>query len=257
MKIILFIFSTLFVSLGHGVIINCKFKPTAWLWIYKSYTCQSEAENVGRLDFINEVRGTHLSGKSNADVSYFSDHSYALLFIPENLATIFPNLIALDIGGPILQIQAVDIKNFRNLAIFKSYKGRFTSIDGNLFQFNKNIKRVEFYFGKLENVVKNILDGLNQLEYANFGMNTCTQFETFQGNRQSMQFFKQELLVRCPPKNDFRSPNFNSDDMKIKREDKSETASENRELREIILEMRETIEKQNERLLKLEKLLKV
>jgi hypothetical protein len=115
MKTFALIFLT-FTSLSQSLIINCNYS----MWntgnqISTIYNCYSSAESTGNSKTIEEVRGTHLSGKNNANVEAFQEQSKSLQFIPTNLVNFFPNLKVIIFLSPLLQVVADDFKPFPNL----------------------------------------------------------------------------------------------------------------------------------------------
>lgn len=169
MKFVAGIFLVHIVSFGQSVIVNCKFKTSFWEDpVGIAYTCQSIAENTGNFKFIEEVRGSHLSGKSNVDVLVFQESGNKLQFIPTNLVNFFPNLTVIWLNAPLLQLTASDLQPFPNLIRFDSFYGEFKSIDGDLFQSTKKLKVILVFVNKLENVGENLLSGLNELTFVRF-----------------------------------------------------------------------------------------
>lgn len=173
MKIVSGIILVLFVSFGQSVIINCDLgMSNVGDSVGIVYTCHSSTINTEILTMIEEVRSDHSNGKSNADVLAFEDHSSILQYFPTNLANFLPNLVVLRLYSPLLQLTTNDLKPYPNLIYFSASSGKFTNIDGDLFQHTRNLQQISFSGGKLENVGKNILSGL-KLEYVSFSGNTC------------------------------------------------------------------------------------
>jgi hypothetical protein len=181
------------------VVINCNFIMAEWgvIPIGSAYNCWSKSENTGILTIIEEVRGTHQTGKSNVDVLNFREDG-VLQYIPTNLVDYFPNLKGmLFYEQKLLRLIASDLKPFPNLVGFYSRGGLFTSIEGDLFQHTKKIQRIDIQVGKLQNVGENILSGLNELTVAWFVAHPCIYYQA--ATPEQIQELKQKLLVLCPP----------------------------------------------------------
>jgi hypothetical protein len=196
-SVILVIFALF--GMNEGVVITCNFDFMIWSsGIGTVYTCSLHSvENTGNLQIIEEVYGTHLSEKSNADVLGVYEYSQKLSYIPTNLASFFPNLKGLLFSSPLLRIIASDIKPFPNLLRFVSSNGEFTSIDGDLFQETRRIQVIEFHNGKLKNVGENLLDGLNSLIFVKFANTPCINFNA--NTPQTILELEPKLLLQCPP----------------------------------------------------------
>lgn len=198
-----FIFAVIlmiFVATGHCVTIDCTFVVAEWhvIPIGNVYNCWSRnAVSSGNLTIIEELHGSHLIGKSNGDVLLFREDGN-LQYVPTNLVDIFPNLKGLLFyESPLLRLLASDLEPFPNLVGIFSRGGQFTSIEGDLFQHTKKLKRVELQVGKLQNVGENILSGLNELTEARFVANTCIYF--IADTPEKIQELIEMLLVKCPP----------------------------------------------------------
>lgn len=182
----------------QGVIINCEFRMMNWGFLGNSYNCLSRGENTGNLTLADEVRGEHLSGKSNADVEVFNEQGNKIQFIPSNLADFFPNINGMLIGAaPLLELTANDLKPFPNLLRFDSNYGEFSSIDGDLFQHTKMIQKIQINNARLQNVGENLLSGLNDLTNVEFRGDACINF--FADTLEKIEELKDLLLVQCPP----------------------------------------------------------
>lgn len=78
-----------FVSNCQSVIINCQYQEYDWPVLGIAYECRSNAEFSGNLTIVQVVRGTHLRGKTNADVDVLFETGETLQSIPRNLASFF------------------------------------------------------------------------------------------------------------------------------------------------------------------------
>jgi hypothetical protein len=198
MKFATGIILVLFVSFGQSVILKCDFHMSTWDYVGAVYECSSRTENTGNSTIIKEVRGTHSNGKVNEDVESFRENGNSLTFIPTNLASFFPNLKVIFITAPLLQLSSSDLKSFPNLVLFISEYGKFTNIDGDLFQYTRQLKDIRFYSPELKSVGENLLTGLNDLVFVYFISSGC--IGSVQANSpQKIQELSQKLLLNCPP----------------------------------------------------------
>lgn len=186
-----------FVPFGQCMIISCYFYNNNWAVAGNAYGCESNAVNTENLAIIDEIRGSHLSGKLDADVEVFVGNDNKFQFIPTNLANFFPNLKGITFNSPLLRLSSNDLKPFSTLIGFDNWYGQFTSIDGDLFQNAKRIQRITIEYGKLQNVGENLLNGLNELRRAYFRGNSCISL--YADNSQQISELKQNLLSQCPP----------------------------------------------------------
>jgi hypothetical protein len=181
-----------FASFSQSVILNCRFVWYDYNLIGYIYSCDSSAELKGNSTMIEEVQGTHQSGKSNADVQLFIERGSILTTFPTNLASTFPNL-------PFLKLSSSDLKPFPNLLLFISNGGAFTDINGDLFRNTRKLQHISFYVEKLESVGANLVTGLDDLVYLSFESKGCIQ--TFRANTPKLiQELTQKLLLQCPPR---------------------------------------------------------
>jgi hypothetical protein len=204
MKFVFGTFLVVFVSFGQSVILNCRFEMTN-RGFGIVYECFSRAENTGNSTIIEEVRGKHLINKTNEDVESFFENGNKLTSIPTNLASFFPKLKAIIIIAPLLQLSSSDLKPFPNLVRFDLAYGKFTSIDGDLFQYTRKLKIILFYVPELKNVGENLLTGLDDLLHVTFYSNRCIGYFDAK-TPQEIQELKQKLLLQCPPLEPLTSP---------------------------------------------------
>jgi hypothetical protein len=197
MKIIAAIVLVFFASCGQSVIIDCEFIMANWEAVGAVYNCWSGSQASENSRVIQEVRGEHAPGLTNLDVKLFFEFGNELQYIPSNIAVVFPNLIAMFIDSPLLELSASDLQPFPNLVRFQSMAGLFQVVDGDLFQHNPRLRWINLYGGWLEHVGENLLSGLSELIQADFRDNECINF--LADTPETIQELQQLLLVQCPP----------------------------------------------------------
>lgn len=204
---------------------------------------------------IEEVRGTHSHGKTNADVQLFIERGSILSTFPANLASTFPNLKGITFWAPFLKLSSSDLKPFPNLLLFISNGGAFTDIKGDLFRNTRKLQQISFYVEKLESVGANLLTGLNDLVSLSFESKGC--IEVFRANTpQLIQELTQKLLLQCPPRECPLvrcSLDFEVDELTLEVEEQRKQIGR---LEGTISEMSETIVNQDYRLMELEKIVR-
>jgi hypothetical protein len=194
-----------FVSFGQSFYLDCEFKIVNRAYDENFYECLSNTVVTGNSTTIEEVRGTHLSGKGNEDVERFWENGKTLTSFPTNLASFFPNLKVIFIYASLLQLSSSDLQPFPDLLRFHSWYGKFTSLDGDLFQYTRKLKFINFWAPALKNVGANLLTGLNDLVRVYFYASGC--IGTLNANTpQLIQELKQKLLLQCPPLETSTSP---------------------------------------------------
>jgi hypothetical protein len=202
MKFVAGIILVVFVSFGRSVILSCKYGMRDWDLVGNVYECMSQAQNTENSTIIEEVRGEHLSGKANEDVELYWEQSKTMTSIPTNLASFFPNLKAILLYSPILQLSSSDLKSFPNLLRFEFWGGKFANLDGDLFQYTRKLKVINFHIPGLKNVGENLLTGLNLIRVTFFESGCIGTWTTL----QSIQELNQKLLMNCPPLEPLTSP---------------------------------------------------
>lgn len=200
MKFAVGIVLVVFVSFGQSVILNCRFQIANRGGYGSFYECVTAANNTGNLRIIEEVRGTHLSGKSNADVESFYELGHTLTSFPANLASFFPKLKAIAFAGLNSKISSSDLKAFPNLIVFEIINAngtiKFPTIDGDLFQYTKKLQRITFAVSGVTSVGTNLLTGLNDLAVLYIqSRGGCIYFVA--NTKQEVLAWKEKLLLQC------------------------------------------------------------
>jgi hypothetical protein len=201
MKIFLFLF---LVSSARGIYINCNFfNDVDWFVIGKVYTCYvTSADFSDNSTHITGVGGTHLSGKSSADLKmiYFDwDNGYPrnLNKIPKGFSKHFPNLISLYFDKcPIITLNGDELDEYPNLQWFSHKISNLTSIPGNFFKSTPNMKFISFWYNKIQHVGANLLDHLKNLQAVSFHGNSC--IDKYFVSSSEVPALIEELKQKCP-----------------------------------------------------------
>lgn len=180
MKVLLL--TLLLVGFTNGIFISCDF----FNWNLGDpgtfYTCQVNLVNFySNVNFITSYNGTHVSGKSSADVEMVfipEGPSHCTRFnmttFPRGFSNIFPNLVALDVRGCAYNTFVGDeLVEYPNLKYFASFLGNLLRIPGNLFSSNPNVQTINFNSNRIQMVGEGLLDHLQNLTRVYFQKNPC------------------------------------------------------------------------------------
>lgn len=197
MKSIVIAFA-IFASFASGKILECNYSVVTWPLVGSIYSCRARIIDNGNTNSIDEIRGNHLAGLTNANVEGFFLTEQNLGGVPRNLATFFQNLRAVDFSNAqISALATVDLSPIVKLAFFRVFNNRLTSIEGNLFASNLQLQYIDFGGNLLQSVGENLLGNLNSLTGADFSRNPCINTQAF--TPPAIANLNQELPIRCPP----------------------------------------------------------
>lgn len=191
-----------FIATSKAVEFQCGVfrNDIGWPSVGTTYTCwfgQVAVKNSSTS--LESVQGKHLEGRKNADVkaiSIYNDRT-KMEKLPGSIEKFFPKLLVFRwIFGNIKSISSQDLKPFPRLKVLILGENKITSLDGNLFKNNLQLRRIEFWSNKISIVGKNLLGNLKDLTYADFRFNPC--IKTWAETPKEIDDLKQELLDKCP-----------------------------------------------------------
>ncbi|KAL7012431.1 hypothetical protein ACKWTF_014849 [Chironomus riparius] len=168
---------------GDSVDIQCEYKADTWIVVGSDYECELlNTLNIKSREsaVINSVSGSHLSGKSNADVTcfYSSDSSYVIEYFPRNLDNIFTNLKIIFIyDGRLKEIQQSDLRPFTKLVYLNLYQNDIEFLEDGLFAYNPELKFVSLSYNKIIHIGSQVFDNLNKLTWLWLLGNTCIDMD--------------------------------------------------------------------------------
>ena len=196
MKILIFL---TFIATANSILIECDFNTeTTWASIGRVYTCKVTLLNLyDNPTTITGISGTHMSGKSNADVKfvYFMARN-ALEVIPKGLSDFFPNLFALSFEYCwINNLNGNELEDFPNLEWFSFRFNDLIRVPGNLFATNPNMKYINFSNNKISHVGEGIFYHL-RVETLIFGQNVCIDRNAWLASE--IPILIETLRVNCP-----------------------------------------------------------
>jgi hypothetical protein len=184
--------------------IECDFElRKIWDQFGELYSCRVTSVTFTDSKSIEAVTGTHLDGKSNADVRqvFFGWYptKFVVDFIPPNIDAFFPNFIGIEIAScKIHALNGDELKNYPNLEFFEIDDNEIVSIPGNLFEFNPKMKAVRFDSNKIAHIGSNLFSGLAELNTANFSSNACIDEPIIVNDRAQIVSFIETLKEKCP-----------------------------------------------------------
>ncbi|XP_070507834.1 uncharacterized protein MAL8P1.12-like [Chironomus tepperi] len=125
---------------------------------------------------INEVKGSHKSGKSNDLVSGLVIDNKKTEYFPSNLDEKFKNLLALKIKyGRLKEIHQDDLKKFSKLRYLNLDENNIEALDDDLFEFNTELELIWFGKNKIKSIGRSTFDKLSQLSDLDLLGNICTK----------------------------------------------------------------------------------
>ena len=176
MKILILIFALISVTLA--VTLNCKFVMGYGTNLPLTYGCyQSTLSNINETETLTAVYGTHMSGKSNADVGYlFIDSVASLTFFPRGIINFFANLIAIYINRcNISTLRGFELNVFIKLRWFGFQNQPLERIPGNLFANKPLVHFASFQSNNIKHVSYDLLSSFSTAYIRKFGSQLLCQ----------------------------------------------------------------------------------
>lgn len=197
MKSLILIFALL--SVTRAVIFDCSFIMRDDSQLSLTYSCNHPTLlEMYESETVTAVYGTHMSGKSNADVRLLRINGIPTLpYFPRGIENFFPNLNAIGISnGNIASLQGNELDPFRNLTWFVlDGHSPLQRIPGNLFANTPLLTSIWLYGNKIKQVGENLFNNLPQLRYANFFYNYCINRAEYIGKLPELI---ENIRTQCP-----------------------------------------------------------
>jgi hypothetical protein len=158
---------------ADAVIFQCNFGDAGWITLPNVYTCFATIIYT-ETDALEDVKGTHLDGRSNSDVEFVFVQNENTNRLTRNMEKIFPNLVGLSWGrSNLTELSAEDFQPFPNILFFAAFTNKLVTLDGDLFRHTRRIRLINFANNRIETVGENLFNMLTDLERAAFEMNRC------------------------------------------------------------------------------------
>jgi hypothetical protein len=162
------------------------------------YTCEPKVSYSGDNSTLTGLTGTHLIGKSNADVISLSVYSQLAEQIPKGIENFFPNLLTFNWSfAGLKKISAEDLKPFPNLMYLFLGGNNLVTLESDLFQYTLKLRRIYLFSNQLQHVGSNLLTNLNDLTFTYFHDNPCINDYAF--TYETVQQLNLKLPISCPP----------------------------------------------------------
>jgi hypothetical protein len=182
-------------------VIDCTFREVENLFLGIVYECDTHSLPQSSTNpSITGVTGTHIEGKTDADVtSIFIRGNITLSFVPR-VGSVFPNLIAYLLWDPVGfdTLHGDEFDDLPRLEYLDIYRSKLTTISSRLFEATPNIVFVDLQGNTIERVGHDLFTPLNttQLQVVYFNDNRCIDQR---GNSQAeIISLIENLRVQCP-----------------------------------------------------------
>lgn len=171
----------------------------AWAVIGTRYSCHAFIIDLGNLTTVYDIEGTHLEGRSDADVEVIRVSNFQVInHIPFGFDHFFPNLILVDwFSGNLTTVSADQLEQFPNMIMLNLEHNSLVSLDGDLFKHSRKLQWIALSDNLLQHAGHGLLDDLDDLETAHFESNPCINF--YAGTPERIQELRTQLAIRCPP----------------------------------------------------------
>lgn len=194
------IYFTSIICLSKAVTFTCRYKigqPRAIIGAV--YECNPiVVASASGTTVLENVTGTHLEKKTNADVEFLYIVSQNLTYVPSDIETFFPNLKGIQYYISNLEhISANDLKPFPQLLTFYVHTGFISRLDADLFKYTPNLQWLGFFRNKIEHIGVNLIGNLTELQHIHLGENVC--IDTYANRPDTIIELNQQLPILCPP----------------------------------------------------------
>ena len=181
--------------------VKCEFKNTYDYGhvpgIRCCYTKNMNVQNIGE-------QITSINGRSSSytDVEGFVARDQVVRYVPKRINVYFPRLKLLIIyNAQLISLTKSDLQPFPGLVNFGAEINNLKKLSGNLFDSNPKLRDIDLARNKLEQVGKDLLSGLSDLQDAYFHFNTCIDMT---GNKMdnTLPTLIHQLRTSCPSADD-------------------------------------------------------
>lgn len=187
------------VNVNLGVEFLCSYKIVYWGNVGSVYSCEASVNYRSNPSRVDKISGSHLQGKKNDDVKsfYIISFYYSLDIIPKGIENFFPNLEVFQwYGGTIPAIDLSFFEPLPNLLHIDFMNNKIVKLDGNLFQFTRKLREINFSGNLLEQVGYDLLTGLNNLSRVYFENDLC--IDTYANTPDQIEDLNLQLPILCP-----------------------------------------------------------
>ncbi|XP_070495119.1 uncharacterized protein [Chironomus tepperi] len=147
--------------------VECEFNMCDFWNMKNKYRCA--VKNILNIDSfenaqINEISGTHMSGKSNDDEIYFNASNKSVNYFPRGLEKFFTNMRGIAIWYDSLkEIHQSDLKPYSKLEYLNIYDTKIEIIEDGIFNYNPNLEVIVLGKSNIFHVGLTVFDHLTKL----------------------------------------------------------------------------------------------
>lgn len=160
---------------------TCVFNNYDWGFnIGVQYQCEAERPNnlivTSPADReIMAVSGSHLIGKTNADIKAIFVLLQNVSYFPLNIGKFFSNIEVVEFKlCPIQEVRKKDFSNLKNLKYLFIISSNIKVLEANLFALVPNLKTLYLNNNQIAKIAPTVFDiFVNKLEYFNLAGNVC------------------------------------------------------------------------------------
>lgn len=159
----------------------------------------SESTFLVSVDGLHQQNDDGTGYLTNDDVGCLTIRNQSLTFFPEEIDYFFKNLRIIDVSGDnnILSINGKDLQPFPQLEHFGMNGNNFTSLDGNLFSFNKRLKSIDLDNNRIRHIGEDLVTNLTLLQTLSLKNNYCVNKTV--NTRAEVRELAPQLYDLCPP----------------------------------------------------------
>lgn len=189
------------------VTVHCKFDLRSTM-SNQSYCCEVKNQAIIISTTFNNTSNKHSPGKTNRDVRSVFINVCRMTLIPESLGQTFSNLMNLYINNSYLRsITKFDLVHFEQLERIHIIGNDIEFLPGDLFEFTRNVKYIQFGQNKIKYIGPKILEGLD-VRSVSFSGNVninCWYYEgKLPNNAITLEQLKWKIRNDCEPPMDER-----------------------------------------------------
>lgn len=193
-------------SLALAYNIECEYKTkTDWYAIDNVYFCNiatnlSKCAHVIDVDTtVTSVSGTHLDGKTNADVVGFRADGKTVNYFPHGLEKFFTpdKIVFINIwSSGLKEIHGEDLAPYTNVKFISFSDNDLEVIEPDLFKYNPKLEIIGFPKNKIKKVDTTVFDQLNGLVSLYMNKNACISKEVTRNRKKVLQLIN-EMKKKC------------------------------------------------------------
>lgn len=186
-------------SSSNAVTFQCRFAYSEYLPLGLNYSCEATVIDTGDPEYLFEVTGDHLEGRSNEDVEFLEVLFQDILYrMPYGITKFFPNLLGMEwFSGTLKSLEVYDLQPFYGLTVLSFAQNNLYSLDGDLFRYTPSLQLISFSENRLEHVGFDLFTKLSNLTFANFRYNPCIHFQA--DTPELILQLNEMLPLNCPP----------------------------------------------------------